>query len=117
MVHRLFTIFDDKAEAYLPPFVLPGKGMAMRIFGDCVNSKDHQFGAHPQDYTLFDIGSFDDRTGIVGDLDSRCVCANGLEVVREVSSREDDSFPVVGGNSTGPVISSVVDSGVSNEES
>lgn len=108
MVHRLFTIFDDKAEAYLPPFVLPGKGMAMRIFGDCVNSKDHQFGVHPEDYTLFDIGSFDDKTGIVGDLEGRCVCANGLEVVtREVPSVQDEGFPLGGGNSKGTVVSEI----------
>lgn len=108
MIHRLFTIFDDKAEAYLPPFVLPGKGMAMRVFGDCVNSKDHQFGAHPEDYTLFDIGSFDDKTGIIGELDTRCVCANGLEVVvREVSPDQGDAFPLVGGNSAGTVVSEI----------
>jgi len=62
MIHNVFTIFDAKAEAYLPPFILPKTSMAKRTFADCVNSKDHQFGAHPEDYTLFTIGTFDDET-------------------------------------------------------
>jgi len=62
MIHNVFTIFDAKAEAYLPPFILPKTSMAKRTFSDCVNSADHQFGAHPEDYTLFTIGTFDDET-------------------------------------------------------
>jgi len=62
MIHNVFTIYDAKAEAYLPPFILPKISMAKRTFSDCVNSSDHQFGAHPEDYTLFTIGTFDDET-------------------------------------------------------
>ena len=62
MVHRIFCIFDEKAKAYLPPFILPEVGMALRTFGDCVNSDDHQFGRHPSDYTMFTLGSYDDAT-------------------------------------------------------
>lgn len=60
MIHTIFTIYDAKAAAYLPPFILPRVEMARRTFSDCVNSADHQFGIHPEDYTLFRLGKFDD---------------------------------------------------------
>lgn len=59
---KLFSIYDTKALAYLPPFFLPQRGQAMRTFGDCCNDKSHAFGAHPEDYTLFYLGTFDDTT-------------------------------------------------------
>lgn len=61
---KMFTVYDGKAFAYLPPFYLLREEMAQRAFGECVNSKDHQFGRHPHDYTLFKIGVFDDETAV-----------------------------------------------------
>ena len=61
MNQKIFTIFDSKAKAYLTPFFLHEDGMALRIFGDCVNDITHQFGKHPEDYTLFSIGSWSDE--------------------------------------------------------
>jgi len=61
MNHKIFTIYDSKAQAYLTPFFLHEDGMAIRVFADCVNDKNHQFGKHPEDYTLFNIGSWSDN--------------------------------------------------------
>lgn len=63
MHHKVFTIYDQAAKAHLPPFFLPEKSMAERTFADCVNDKSHQFGKHPEDYTLLCIGQFDDVKG------------------------------------------------------
>ncbi len=62
MNHRIFVVFDSKASAYLPPFFMPEAGQAVRVFSDMCNSPDHAFGKHPEDYTLFEIGTFDDRS-------------------------------------------------------
>lgn len=61
MKHLVFSIHDVKAGAFLPPFILPRSEMAARVFSDCINSEDHQFGKHPEDYTLFRLGWFDDE--------------------------------------------------------
>lgn len=61
MQQLIFTIYDQKAEAYIPPFFLPTIGMAKRSFSECVNSESHQFGKFPEDYTLFLVGNFDDN--------------------------------------------------------
>lgn len=62
MKNQIFTIFDQKANAYLTPFFLPTIEMAQRTFGDCANDTEHAFGKHPSDYTLMHIGSFEDAT-------------------------------------------------------
>ncbi len=85
MKHKMFTVFDSAAGAYLPPFVLPAEAMAVRVFSDCVNSSDHQFGKHPSDYTLFELGVWDDSAGVVSLLPSGGgKIVNGLEVIAEV---------------------------------
>lgn len=62
MINKIFTVYDEKAQAYLPPFYFHQEAQARRVFTDTINSKDHQFGNHPADYTLFHIGEFDDNT-------------------------------------------------------
>jgi hypothetical protein len=63
MVKKVFTVFDEKSEAYLQPFFLDTIGQATRAMTDCVNDVNHQFCRHTGDYTLFQIGTFDDSTG------------------------------------------------------
>lgn len=65
MKQIIFAIHDGKAMAYLPPFFLHSEGMAKRSFGDCIADENHQFGKHPEDYTLFKIGEFDDARGVI----------------------------------------------------
>lgn len=61
MKHVMFTVYDQKADAHLPPFILPNIAMAERIFTECAGSDDHQFGRNPEDYTLLQIAEFDDE--------------------------------------------------------
>lgn len=60
---KVFSVYDAKVEAYLQPFFLPSKGAAVRAITDCVNDNQHQFARHPEDYTLFELGSYDDAKG------------------------------------------------------
>lgn len=79
MIHKVFTIYDSKAECYMTPFFLPQTAMAVRTFGECVNSPDHQFGKHSQDYTLFEIGLYTDTDASILPHDPRKSLGNGLE--------------------------------------
>lgn len=79
MIHKIFTIYDEKAKAYLPPFFLPQEGMAVRTFKDCINSDTHQFGANPHDYTLFTLGHWDDNTAEINILGRSQALGNGVE--------------------------------------
>lgn len=65
MLLQAFTVFDSKAEAYLPPFYMSTKGQAVRAFTDSANDPNHAFHKHPEDYTLFLVGTWDDATAFI----------------------------------------------------
>lgn len=71
MIQKIFTVYDSKAFAFLPPFYAHEKGVAARQFSECANSDQHQFGKHPGDYTLFCIGEFDDQDGLMLQYDTK----------------------------------------------
>lgn len=94
MKQRIFTIYDDKAKAYLPPFFLPEMGMATRAFSDCVNDPKHNFGLHPSDYTLFCCGIFDDKSGLF-EIEPTLLCvAHGVELRARLDGIENPSMPL-----------------------
>lgn len=91
-ISKLFTVYDQKAEVFLPPFFVPTNGIATRAFRDCVNSEDHQFGKHPSDYTLFYLGDFDDSTAEF-DLGSKISLGNGVEFLDPDNPDSLGDFP------------------------
>lgn len=62
MMLKMFSVFDSKIKAYLPPFFQRTTGEAERAFSDAVNRQDSGFKAHAEDYSLFELGSWDDQT-------------------------------------------------------
>jgi len=88
MTHKMFVIYDVKANAYMQPWFLTQEGMALRAFSDCVNDADHNFGRHPEDYTLFNIGYFDDNTAEIHSQAPKSM-GNGLEYVKQEETQPD----------------------------
>lgn len=76
---KMFSVFDQAANAYLPPFFLPTADMAVRTFRDCAQDDKHAFGAHPADYHLFELGEFDDNSGNFEQTDTPVRLASGLQ--------------------------------------
>lgn len=66
---RMFAIRDTKTEMFHPPFYAHNEGHALRIIQDMAMSEGSQLGRHPSDYSISEIGSFDDHTGeVVGSI-------------------------------------------------
>lgn len=81
MLQGVFSVFDSKAAAYLPPFYAPTAGSALRSFMDAISKADHPFGKYPEDYTLFELGSFDDSTGKFDCLSTPVSRGTAIELV------------------------------------
>ncbi len=60
---KIFSVFDSKADAYLPPFFAPTTAVGVRTFAAAANAEAHQFRMFAGDYTLFELGEFDERKG------------------------------------------------------
>ena len=74
------SVYDCKAEAWLTPMFLQARGQAVRIFSDAVNG-DGDLAKHPEDYTLFCIGEFDELKGSIEAYDAPVVLEKGMNIV------------------------------------
>lgn len=70
-MHKMFTVYDSKAEAFLPPFFMRSRGEAIRAWESEVNNEQSNFCRFPSDFTLFEIGMFDDSNGSVTMYESK----------------------------------------------
>lgn len=63
---RLMAIFDSASAAYLPPFAVATPAMALRHLRDvAAKQPEHDFVRHGDQFTLFEVGSWDNETGEV----------------------------------------------------
>ena len=81
MKFKVFTIFDVKAEAYLPPFFMHAKGLAERAFINMAKDPSNQIGLNPEDYTLFEIAEFDDSNATLVMLPAKVPLLTGIEAI------------------------------------
>jgi hypothetical protein len=60
------TVKDRAADAYGRPMFVPSTGVAIRSFSDEINrnNADNQLYNHPDDFDLYELGEFDDNTGL-----------------------------------------------------
>lgn len=67
MILQLFSVYDSALGAYGRPFSSPSKGTGVRAFTDECNhvAPENPLNRHPDDYKLFHLGSFNDKTGIM----------------------------------------------------
>jgi len=79
MILQIFTVYDIKARAYLPPFFVPSIDVAKRTFLDAALETDHQFGKHPEDYNLMHLGQFNDENGTFNILESKVSLGLAIE--------------------------------------
>lgn len=81
MVLKVFAVYDSKASAYLPPFMMHTQGQAIRAFSDTVNAKDSILSKHPEDYTLFEVATFEETTAVYVNHEAKLSLGLALEFV------------------------------------
>lgn len=67
----MVAVRDRAVDAFMRPFAVPTIGSALRSFQDEVNrtAEDNPMYKHPDDYDLFQLGTWDDNKGeFVNDL-------------------------------------------------
>lgn len=77
---NVYTIYDMASAAYMRPFFMQSDGQALRSFTDIATDATHEIGKHPEDYTLFRIGIYDDAKGQLIPENNESL-ATALEVV------------------------------------
>lgn len=81
MVLKMYCLYDRKTEFHHPPLYAHNTGHALRVFGDMFANPQLPFGKHPEDYQVFEVGSFDDQTATVLPVERPHLIAAGTELM------------------------------------
>lgn len=76
------SIHDSKSESFGRPLFFRAYGEAERAFSGVVNDGKSDYYKYPGDFTLFEVGAFDDSTGVVTPITPRSL---GAAVVFKVT--------------------------------
>ena len=68
MITKIFSVYDSKAEVFGKPFFSGTKGLALRSFTEISNDSASEIGKYPADFTLFELGEYDDSNGSFGNI-------------------------------------------------
>lgn len=84
MIKIVMSVRDRAADTFSQPMFLPAVGVGVRIFTDEVNraAEGNQAYAHPEDFDLYELGTFDDSTGVFTCLDRPRQVAIGKDVAK-----------------------------------
>ncbi len=70
---QLYAIFDTCSGIYEKPFFSTADDLVRREFQDVATTPDHQINKHPEHYSLWRLGNFDNNTGKVVDEANECL--------------------------------------------
>ncbi len=88
---NIYSIYDTAAGLYSRPFFCQSDAEALRMFSDLSVDAEHPVGKHPEDYSIFRLGIFDDNKGTLQNEDNECL-ATALEQV--AGSRKVDPIKI-----------------------
>lgn len=63
MLLEIFAMYDRATQAYMQPVYSQSKGEIIRSLSDLIMNNEHAFAKHPEDYTLFKIGTYEEQSG------------------------------------------------------
>jgi len=77
---KVFAIYDSKAEAYGKPFHYNSRGEAIRGFQEALKDEKTTFAKYPADFTMFEIGEYDELTAELTPYAAKIALGNGIEL-------------------------------------
>lgn len=84
---KIFSIYDSKGKFFDRPFVQRNGADAIRGFEMVVNGdSDSMIKRFPSDYTLFELGSWDELEGKILMHDAKINLGTGVQFVKEKSA-------------------------------
>ena len=85
---KLFSIYDSKAKNYDRVITLRTTEEAIRSFSYSINDEKHQYSTYPEDFVLFELGTYDEDTGMIEPYSSPISIGVGVNFVKKASVSE-----------------------------
>lgn len=67
---NMYAIKDRQLDAFMLPFPAQTNGAAIRSFGNHTKEEGHPVAQHPDDYSLYHLGDYDDQVGKMTSLET-----------------------------------------------
>lgn len=80
---KMYTIKDQKSESFNVPFFNNTHGEAERNFQELVNDKQSFVSKYPEDYDLYYLGTYDERTGKFAPTETPEHIVKAVQLVRQ----------------------------------
>lgn len=90
MKMNVYSVFDSASKSFMRPMFMSTDGQAIRVFQDEANNNKTLIYAHPDQFTLFKIGEFDDNDGELVSIGSPVSLGNAIQyrtVSTDISER------------------------------
>lgn len=78
-LHIFVSVRDNATETFARPFCVSHPRQAVRSFSDETNNPESEINKHAEDYELWQLGSFDDASGVITSEPTRLVRASDLK--------------------------------------
>ena len=88
---NIYTIFDTAAAVGERIFIMRSDGECLRSFQDLCTAADSRIAQHPEHYSLFRIGVYDDNKMAITAQAPECL-ATGVEMVAKSQQIESGSL-------------------------
>lgn len=84
MVNLIFAVYDSKAQAYSNPHTFTTRGIAARNWEASVVDEKSPYNKYPEDFTFFELGSYDTESGMLLPLKTPVSMGTALEVLSKI---------------------------------
>lgn len=90
MMMNVYAVYDDKAKSFGTPFYIQTDGMARRLFCDQVqdDNRPSLLHDHPEDFSLYRVGSFDSDSGHVKPEPQPVFLGRGIEFKKDTGTEK-----------------------------
>lgn len=89
MKTKMYSVYDSVAQFFEKPVTARAEGEILRSAKNIANDEKHPIGQNPQDYFLYEIGTYDDSNAIIEQSEpKRIACFNDFVTY---SQDEDDA--------------------------
>lgn len=86
---KVFSFYDSKAEYYSPPYTAMTTADGIRFFAASAQNKQSNIGQYPADFTLFEIGVWNDLTAVFKGYEAKKSLGLALDFVQAMAERDD----------------------------
>nr|QJB20089.1 MAG: nonstructural protein [Microvirus sp.] len=93
VIKAIFSIRDKKAGVFLAPFFTDNVATARRQLALPANSEESFLGIYPEDYDVYNLGTWDDNSGQIEmkPVPDFCFCISELAKKKEVKVHDEKS--------------------------